>query len=749
MSNENFLLSIRANLKKTNSNVNENSKSMVFDNTPKQEKQDDNNIENRPRKLTIADRAKAMMRASNTNQINKNINPTINTNNLGDKGLSKPIDVKKEEESNKKIINNNNNQLSNNNNVNNNKELNSNNQISNNNKNVNTELNSNLKPNINQNQSKTNNNLNQNLNQNLNEGVNKNINQSLNQNKDNEKKEENDNNKKEDDIDLNLNINELLSPKKKLPQIEKFETKDSQSIKSQVQKFEKKDSAFKSQLEIFDKKVENKHQIHNPIIENKEVKKEENKKEEKKEEIKEEEKKEEIKEEEKKEKIKEEDKKEVKKEENKKDEKIAEIKEDKKEENKKEEKKEEEKKEAKKEEKKEEKKKEEINPQIQQTKIEEMKNNLEKKEVLRTKPNIFEEYSKSKMMNNALEKKLEEEEESKKKINIQPENLTNIKEEDIKNFFTGPYKNSSNNQKDISYEKWVLKNENIKLLCQEIKLTKNKIDNIFEEHDFECEFKLLNWITNDSEHRNNLVDNSPEIKTKNRYQEIRPFNFNKVELKNNKYLNASYIDGPFENIDNKLFIAMQNPLPEDFELFWEMILEKNIQLIVLLSGNFEEERMKIESYWPEEGLSLQFNSIKIELEKKEIFINNFAGTRQFKVIKGDKIHEVSQVYVQCWDENNIPSDIPSLIFNYIIMEMEKVDKKNPILIHSLGGSGRVGTVIAIYNIYRCILAQKKKNVNEPIINIFNVIRILREQRIGMVSSANQYRYILKYCLEYV
>ena len=378
-----------------------------------------------------------------------------------------------------------------------------------------------------------------------------------------------------------------------------------------------------------------------------------------------------------------------------------------------------------------------------------MKNNLEKKEVLRTKPNIFEEYSKSKMMNNSLEKKLEEEEESKKKINIQPENLTNIKEEDIKNFFTGPYKNSSNNQKDISYEKWVLKNENIKLLCQEIKLTKNKIDNIFEEHDFECEFKLLNWITNDSEHRNNLVDNSPEIKTKNRYQEIRPFNFNKVELKNNKYLNASYIDGPFENIDNKLFIAMQNPLPEDFELFWEMILEKNIQLIVLLSGNFEEERMKIESYWPEEGLSLQFNSIKIELEKKEIFINNFAGTRQFKVIKGDKIHEVSQVYVQCWDENNIPSDIPSLIFNYIIMEMEKVDKKNPILIHSLGGSGRVGTVIAIYNIYRCILAQKKKNVNEPIINIFNVIRILREQRIGMVSSANQYRYILKYCLEYV
>ena len=111
-------------------------------------------------------------------------------------------------------------------------------------------------------------------------------------------------------------------------------------------------------------------------------------------------------------------------------------------------------------------------------------------------------------------------------------------------------------EKDISYEKWVLKNENIKLLCQEIKLTKNKIDNIFEEHDFECEFKLLNWITNDSEHRNNLVDNSPEIKTKNRYQEIRPFNFNKVELKNNKYLNASYIDGPFENIDNKLFIAI-------------------------------------------------------------------------------------------------------------------------------------------------------------------------------------------------
>ncbi len=194
---------------------------------------------------------------------------------------------------------------------------------------------------------------------------------------------------------------------------------------------------------------------------------------------------------------------------------------------------------------------------------------------------------------------------------------------------------------------------------------------------------------------------------------------------------------------------MQNPLPEDFELFWEMILEKNIKLIVFISGNFEDKRIKIESYWPEEGNNIEFNNIKIEFIKKEILVNNFAGTRFLKIIKGEKVHEVKQIYVQCWDEKNIPNDIPSIIFNYIISEIEKVEKKKPILIHSLGGSGRVGTIIAIYNIYKCIQIQKKNNINEPIINIFNVVRLLREQRIGMVSSVSQYRCILKFCLEYI
>ena len=194
---------------------------------------------------------------------------------------------------------------------------------------------------------------------------------------------------------------------------------------------------------------------------------------------------------------------------------------------------------------------------------------------------------------------------------------------------------------------------------------------------------------------------------------------------------------------------MQNPLPEDFELFWEMILEKNIKLIILLSGNFEYERIKFESYWPEEGKILEFNNIKIECIKKENLINNGTGTRYLKIRKGEKIHEIKQIYVQNWDENNIPNDIPSIIFNYIISEIEKVEKKKPILIHSLGGSGRVGTIIAIYNIYKCIQIQKQNNINEPIINIFNVVRLLREQRIGMVSSVSQYRCILKFCLEYI
>ena len=138
---------------------------------------------------------------------------------------------------------------------------------------------------------------------------------------------------------------------------------------------------------------------------------------------------------------------------------------------------------------------------------------------------------------NTIESQNEEKkEEEKNKVNEEEIKLL----ETIKKYFSGPNIDENNNIQDISYEKWVSKNQNIKKLCEiyEVEYSKEQssiIDNsenniiipkktfnskdIFgylENHDFACELKLLKWITEDDNHKNKFIkiENKEKKKTK-------------------------------------------------------------------------------------------------------------------------------------------------------------------------------------------------------------------------------------------
>jgi protein tyrosine phosphatase len=341
--------------------------------------------------------------------------------------------------------------------------------------------------------------------------------------------------------------------------------------------------------------------------------------------------------------------------------------------------------------------------------------------------------------------------------------------ESIKQFFGGPYYDENYIMHDISYTTWVVQDENIKMLCMPFEVVlPNEKENISDQnnnpfgvltkHDYGCELKLIKWITDDETHKNNFIKIGNKGAKINRHNDILPYVFNAVPLDLNiteknldNYINASYIDGPTKN-EFKLFIATQGPLKETIPSFWKMIYNHKIKLVVMLSSSLEEVEGRNEIYWPREKetpLNFEENNLFIEFVNKEEIIQNAVILKKFK-INGE--FEVKQMHIICWPDHGMPSDqklareIVDTMINY--MKAERNENKSPIVVHCSAGVGRTGTVIAIYEIVLCLEYLKK--FNKPLVmNVFNVVRKLREQRYSLVTDTDQYKFIYDYSLNWI
>lgn len=359
-----------------------------------------------------------------------------------------------------------------------------------------------------------------------------------------------------------------------------------------------------------------------------------------------------------------------------------------------------------------------------------------------------------------------------------PTNKENTEEndllEEINKFFGGPYIDHNGLIQDISYTKWVETDENIKKLCAPYEVVipsddKNESSNEnsnpygnLTKHDYHCELKLIKWITDDDEHKNNFIKVGNKGTKINRHNDILPYNFNAVPLNLNiqeknidNYINASYIDGPIKKEQN-LFIATQGPLKETIPSFWKMIYNHKIKLVIMLSSKLEEAEGRNAIYWPKEkNKPMIFNEksaedkIKIEFIEKEELIKDAVDLKKFKV--NDDL-EVKQMHILCWQDHGMPNDhnLSNNIFYQMInyIKKEREESKAPIVVHCSAGVGRTGTVIAIYLIIYCLEYLKK--LGKPLImNVFNVVRKLREQRYSSVTDIEHYKFIYDFALYWI
>lgn len=328
---------------------------------------------------------------------------------------------------------------------------------------------------------------------------------------------------------------------------------------------------------------------------------------------------------------------------------------------------------------------------------------------------------------------------------------------------------------DISYKNYISNDQNLQFLCSPHTINLKYIDNAFTNHDYECEFLLLRYITETKAHRDLFPKETPGLLKLNRQPLALPYQYNAVpinkEIKSmdinlNNYINASYIAAPF----NKTFIAAENPKPETINNFWRVILNYKISLIVCLSYTFSESNVTFVKYWPDDdkkpfeftdGSNVYHVHLKVELSTYQAGLakNMDYGNcirRTFDITPKNNpknvLLTITQTNLDCWDDKSLP--VQTMGFDLIedligVIDDEFKTKNTPVLVHCSDGIGRTGTLIALYNIIKCLSVEKKNEVKEPVYNVFNVVRKLREERYGMVSESIQYKYIYEFCWKWM
>jgi len=202
------------------------------------------------------------------------------------------------------------------------------------------------------------------------------------------------------------------------------------------------------------------------------------------------------------------------------------------------------------------------------------------------------------------------------------------------------------------------------------------------------------------------------------------------------------------------FIATQGPVSNTIADFWQMVWDQNSRMILMMCETMENRSSKCAQYWPifslkNSELSLS-NGLSVKITSETQLDLNLTE-RKFILTNDNKIdnREITQLHFRNWPDHGVP-DIVNTYESFEIIN-EKIDnyfefykKRYPVIVHCSAGVGRTGTLISIYNIHyifkRCFEMQKE-TIN---LNVFNIVRKLKEQRYWMVQTFCQYEMIYSF-----
>ncbi|XP_032856653.1 receptor-type tyrosine-protein phosphatase C isoform X2 [Tyto alba] len=264
--------------------------------------------------------------------------------------------------------------------------------------------------------------------------------------------------------------------------------------------------------------------------------------------------------------------------------------------------------------------------------------------------------------------------------------------------------------------------------------------------------------------RTQNTGNREENKSKNRNANIIPYDFNRVPIRHedennkegehdsddssdedsdseelSKYINASFITGYW---GPKAMIATQGPLQETVSDFWQMIFQRKVKVIVMLTELKEGDQELSAQYWGEGKQTYD----GIEVQMTDVNCCPSYTIRAFDVthLKTKETQKVYQYQYHKWSGLDVPEN-PKDLVNMILNLKQKVparpvteDSRNtrgvPLVVHCRDGSQQTGVFCALMTLLESAEI-------EEVIDVFQVVKALRRTRLGVVSTFEHYQFL--------
>lgn len=264
--------------------------------------------------------------------------------------------------------------------------------------------------------------------------------------------------------------------------------------------------------------------------------------------------------------------------------------------------------------------------------------------------------------------------------------------------------------------------------------------------------------------RTQHIGHQEENKKKNRNSNVIPYDFNRVALKHelemskesehdsdessdddsdseetSKYINASFVMSYWKP---EMMIAAQGPLEETTVDFWQMIFQRKVKVIVMLTELKHGDQEICAQYWGEGKQTYG----DLEVDIKDTNISSVYTVREFELrhSKRKDTRTVYQYQYTNWSVDQLPAQ-PKELVSMIQALKQKLPKKTftegnkyhksvPILVHCRDGSQQTGVFCALLNLM-------ESAETEGVVDVFQVVKSLRKARPGMVSTYEQYEFL--------
>ncbi|XP_022097112.1 uncharacterized protein LOC110982770 isoform X2 [Acanthaster planci] len=249
------------------------------------------------------------------------------------------------------------------------------------------------------------------------------------------------------------------------------------------------------------------------------------------------------------------------------------------------------------------------------------------------------------------------------------------------------------------------------------------------------------------------VASHADVKTRNRFKNIIPYDDSRVPLEAiegeplSHYYNASYIQ---DYKKKNAFVAAMGPNTASLKDFWRLIWQEKFNIIVMATRLVENGKEKCKRYWPTTvGQEERYGKTIVKLLELESFSDYAISTLQvYQAGRDDISHTIKHFNMITWPDMGVPL-YPSSVLDLVqvvkdaqtqLLARNSAEADKPLLVHCSAGVGRTGTFIAIYTLLDMMAEQGE-------VSVFRFVNQMRENRVNMVQTYEQYVFIYSALLE--